>query len=277
MKTKPLVIQEAPLRIVSMVSHADVLMYLVAVKSFYSVLKEGRIVVLDDGSLTDQDRAVLSDHLNPDFRLVADVDTGSLPRGGCWERLLTVLDLARESYVIQLDSDTLTIAPLPEISACWTANRSFTLGTRLGQAVVGTAEAKATAQRLGGDHIQVLAEQTFADRPETASLRYIRGSAGFAGFAQGDSPHQRLETVSTAMSAALGARWSDWGSEQVASNIMVANSADPAVLPLSRYACYDADMPYTDKAFLHFIGSHRFHNGVYTRLTRQIIAQLARR
>ena len=48
----PLEIREAPLTFVSMVSHRDLVMYLVAIRSLYAQIGEGTITIIDDGSLT---------------------------------------------------------------------------------------------------------------------------------------------------------------------------------------------------------------------------------
>src|SRR3546814_1079040 len=58
---------------------------------------------------------------------IDDVDTGPCPRGGCWERLLTLLDMRADAYVIQLDSDTIALGDIPEVVEAITSNRSFTL------------------------------------------------------------------------------------------------------------------------------------------------------
>lgn len=73
------------------------------------------------------------------------------------------------------------------------------------------------------------------------------------------------------MSALLGARWSEWGTEQVSSNYVVANSPDARVLPYPKYACFDLDMDPERSAFLHFIGTHRFERGVYAALANRVI------
>src|SRR3546814_7643275 len=86
------------------------------------------MVIMDDGTLTDRDRSVLRQHLdNPRIISIRDIDTGPCPRGGTWERLLTILDLCADDYVIQLDSDTVTIGPVPHIQQAIAANSSFTL------------------------------------------------------------------------------------------------------------------------------------------------------
>ncbi len=57
----------------------------------------------------------------------------------------------------------------------------------------------------------------------------------------------------------------EWGSEQVMSNIVVANVPSAVVLPHPKYAdCHKMEPGVTQ--FIHFIGSCRFDGGNYARL-----------
>ncbi|MCG8358423.1 MAG: hypothetical protein MI920_22895 [Kiloniellales bacterium] len=275
--TAPLEIKDSDLRILSMVSHRDLLMYLVAVKSFYREVGEGRMVVVDDGSLTAEDHALLEQQLGgPEVYRLPDIDVGHCPRGGCWERLLTVVRLTREHYVIQLDSDTLTKGPVPEVIEAVKTNRSFALGTRMGQKVIPVAEASALVEDIESDHVQVVAERHFRDLRDSENLRYIRGSAGFSGFARGGTTVAWVEDLSRQMQDRIGAKWTEWGSEQAMSNLVVANSPDARVLPYPRYANYDLDMDPEAAVFLHFIGSFRYDRGVYRQESRRVVERQGR-
>src|ERR1039458_8290527 len=113
LKTAPLQIRDNGVKILSMVCHRDLIMYLVAAKSFYCKLGFGSFVVIDDGSLTAGDREILERHLSlPQIVHKDVVSTVGCPKGGTWERLLKILDLTHSSYVIQLDADTLTLGPI---------------------------------------------------------------------------------------------------------------------------------------------------------------------
>src|SRR3546814_19404992 len=102
--------------------------YMVAAKSLHHHLKRGRMVIMDDGTLTDRDRSVLRQHLDdPPIISIRDINTGPCPRGGTWERLLPILDLCAADYIIQLDSDTVTIGPVTHIQQAIAANSSFLL------------------------------------------------------------------------------------------------------------------------------------------------------
>ncbi len=276
--TPPIRLRPAPIRIVSMVRSRDLIMYLLAIKSFYCHLPGGEIVVMDDGTLTARDREVLRRHLGgPRIMRVDSVETGTCPEGGCWERLLHILDLSRDSYVIQLDSDMLATGPVPEVVAAIQENRAFTLNSGPDYRIVDLEAAAAEAARSKDDHVQVLSERALPRLPPGMGRLYVHGSAGFAGFARGGPGREVAEAFSLAMQAALGQRWAEWSSEQVASNYLVCNSPGGMVLPWPKYCCFYPDVVPDEAVMLHFIGTHRFNDGVYLRKARRVVAELADR
>ncbi len=113
-------------------------------------------------------------------------------------------------------------------------------------------------------HVQLVAEANFDKLRDFHSLRYVRGCAGFAGFARRSFTPEFVEAISRQMHAAIGDKWAEWGSEQVMSNIVVANIAQAVVLPHPKYAdCQKMKAGQT--AFIHFIGSCRFNGGIYAK------------
>ena len=107
--TPPIHASDPSLTLVSMVCHGEVLMYLLAAKSFCRQLgRTPQVVILNDGSLTNPDHANIRAHL-PEARIVhiSEVAPANTPKGSCWERLLLISDLVKDTFVLQLDSDTL--------------------------------------------------------------------------------------------------------------------------------------------------------------------------
>ncbi len=256
------------LTLVSMVCHGEVFMYLLAAKSFCRQLGfVPQVVILNDGSLTPQDQSTLSTQI-PHVRILSiqEISTGSCPKGSCWERLLLINELSESSYIVQLDSDTLTLGPVLEVLAAIEANHSFTLlGDRSFPHIEPMLDACARSQTNLHSQIQAVCERTFHQIPESASLKYVRGNAGFTGFAQGSLSTQAIEHFSGLMQSLTGQQWNQWGSEQVTSNLLIANTPDAVTLPFPRYLSYWAhpDVPYRDAAFIHFIGPHRYSHGFY--------------
>ncbi len=262
-------------RLVSMLRSRDLLMYLVAAKSLLSRVGPARVDVLDDGSLTADDRAQIGTHLDgARIHPIAEIDTGACQRGGCWERLCYIVDAVADSYVVQLDADTVTLAALPEVVAAIRANRSFILGdTQV--APMPMAELSAYLEQHGDGHICDEVERHLRHLPDAAARRYVRGSAGFCGFARGSVDRALLEAFHERMAAAVGARFSEWGSEQVASNVMV--SADPEAVALRppSYLNYLGGVVPEQAAFVHFLGTARFSGGAYAAAARRVIAGLS--
>ncbi len=286
--TPPIVPRDDGLVLFSMIGTAGVIPYLVAIKSLHARLGRGRVALMDDGTLRPADRDLLARHLgHPAILPVGGVDTRACPRGGTWERLLAILDLRAEDYVIQLDSDTVTVGPVPEVLAAIDANRSFTL---LGEADEEPAarELPAFSARRWPDgppafdvatsHVQGAIEASMHALaiPGMAAPRYVRGCSGFAGFARSAAGRGIAEDFSAAATAALGpAKWSDWGSEQVTSNFVIANEPDPLLLPYDRYLNYWNEPVPDDARFVHFIGTYRYAEGAYAAASRNAIAALA--
>ena len=263
--------------VLSQVQHKDVLLLLLAVKSFARQVRPRTVCVLNDGSLSANDRAVLREHI-PGVNLLelAEFRSAICPRGGTWERLLAIASLVRDHYVIQLDSDTLTIGLIEEVRHCIERQSAFALGTWNNQKIETMRERCETARKLAhqtDSHVQVLAEANLDKLDDFESLRYVRGCSGFAGFARQSFTRELVEAISGQMQAAIGAKWSEWGSEQVMSNIVIANIPNAIVLPHPKYAdCHKMQPGVTE--FIHFIGSCRFDDGNYARLGAQLIARL---
>lgn len=280
----PIVPPDDGVVILSMIGTRTVLPYLVAVKSFHHRLRMGRIVLIDDGSLTEADRRTLARHCGqPRIIPISTVDTGECPRGGTWERLLTLLDLRRDAYVIQLDSDTLTLAEMPEVRAAIADNRNFILLGAPDSEVMGIQRLPDFVRWKYPDgpidppaHMQAVIESRFGGYPEADRHSYVRASSGFAGFARG-GPSGRAEaaTFSRHVQALVGAEiWTRWGSEQITSNFLLSNEPESRLLPYALYSNYWR-LPVTgDERLVHFVGTHRYSDSVYRGMTRRAIDML---
>lgn len=282
--TPPARAREDGVVIFSMIGTKVLLPYLVAAKSFRARLGRGRFAILDDGTLTVADKAVLAYHLsNPPIIPLASVDTGPCPRGGTWERLLTILDLRRDDYVIQLDSDIVALGPLPEVAAAIDAGRSFTLRGEASAAILPLPTSAEQAGRhgvSGRQHVQRAIEQALdqVSIPGRSDLHYVRGCSGFAGFAPNGEGRALAEAFSTEAERLLGAgRWAEWGSEQVTSNFVIANEAQALLLPYGRYLNFWNEPVSAEAGLVHFIGTYRYHCGAYLAAVQQAIAQLTDR
>lgn len=272
--TAPLERGRLPFLVLSMVQRVDLLSYLVAVKSLAAYANPARIVVVCDPSMQPADRTVLRQHIpHIELRDAAQFRHRLLPAGGCWERLQAICEYARHAYVVQLDADTVTLALPGAVIDSITSKTGFVLAGESDQ-VLMTLEETADLSRTtypGNPHIQCILERAMPHAALPAGSRYVRGCAAFTGFPQ--TPHMatRLLDFSQAMQVVVGARWRDWGTEQGASNYLVANAAGTELLPFPAYGT--PDVMDAQSVFVHFIGDMRFTSDRYRDATVRAILQ----
>ena len=277
LRTSPIESRAGEPRIVSMVCSRDVLPYLVALKGFHRQLGGGEVVALNDGSLTDADKDVLRTHVTGiRFREMEEGRPKGLPRGGCWERLCIMALESRDAYAIQLDADIVCRGPVDEVRDLVRAGRPFALsdGVEPGWRPIGEmARYVATYARPDG-HIQDVAELALGQAGLPEERHYLRGTAAFAGFPPGRDVMPLIHEFHEAMSKAVGSRWDDWGSEQVASNYVVGNSGEALPLVGPRYVNNKPETDLSAASLIHFFGTHRYYEGHYPRTGREVISQM---
>jgi hypothetical protein len=275
MDTPSLRVTDANWSIVSMIGLQDVPMYLLAIKSLCMYIGTAPVVGIITRRMPETMRTTLRRHIDGiELVIIEDIDTGVCQRGGCWERLLYILDLSARRYVLQMDSDILAVGPdLSEVASAINRNRAFTMaeGNQFRTLREYAIEAQADPDN---SYVGTAIEQRFDQFPDCDRLRYIRGSAGFTGFARGGFARARIEGFHETMRNLLPARWTEWGSEQVASNFAVANSPDPVALPYPAYGAFGPGLPSRDAKCFHFIGTYRFMEGYFARRGREVIQRL---
>lgn len=268
----------ASFSILSQVREKDLLMYLLAVKSFCHWHPPARVIVLTDGAFSDRAVCTLRDHV-PGIVMEPHVNyrDKSCPQGGTWERLLALVTHAQHSFTIQLDSDTVTLGRLGCVADCIASGKAFTLGSMQGREVVAgvVASQRAKAALAGGDgHIQTLSESVLDRIASEGAVRYVRGCSGFTGLPKDAVSLDSVERWAQAFGRLVGERWSEWGTEQFMSNFVVANIKSSVVLPHPEYAtCPNISEGRT--LFAHLAGFCRFaNNNQYVRLARPAIVRL---
>ena len=97
-----------------------------------------------------------------------------------------------------------------------------------------------------GPMVQAVCERSFDQLSESSFLKYVRGNAGFTGFARGSIDREKISWFSDLMRRIAKEKWDEWGSEQVTSNLLIANSANSEVPEFPKYLSYWAhpDVPY---------------------------------
>lgn len=273
--TQPLERGELPFTLLSMVQQRDVHAYLVAVKSFAFFLNPSRIVVVCDASIDHDDRLVIKRHLpHAELREAQEFVHPDIPRGGTWERLFAISEYVRDSYVVQLDADTLTLHPIPEVLQAIRKGTGFVLGEMPDTPIrlLPAVRKNALPYMRPDAHIQHIAETEMVNIGLPADAVYIRGCSGFTGFPRSVDMRAKLTDFSRRMTVKVGDNWKRWGTEQVTSNYLVANAIGTRPLPFPKYGT--PDCATSETAFIHFIGSMRFINGKYEAASLQAISMI---
>lgn len=265
-----------PFTLLSMVHTKDVHSYLVAIKTFTRYVNPRRIVVICDPSITDADRATLSSHIpHLELREANEFTHKDIPRGGTWERLYAISEYSLTDYVVQLDSDTITMRSPSEVIHSIVENKGFVLGEKPNQTKMNLAETANRAKQVlatGVRHIQCAVEAHIDVSGLSQDAYYVRGCSGFTGFPKSNLLKEELLEFSKKMQAFHLNRWSEWGTEQITSNYLVANMPGIQVLPFPQYAT--PDVSNDSSVLVHYIGYLRFCTRKYQKDTLNAIRLL---
>ncbi len=280
MDTPPISYQDAPLTIVSMVQESDVQMYILAVKALYRRLGRGRIATIVRADFPKRQRELIRRHLGPvEFHDVEDLPTGRCQRGGTWERLVFCVNRSANEFVIQIDCDVLCIGPIEDVVERVNQNCAFVLAEGIPIQPLSAWVEKGIARK--SNNIVTSFEIRGPEITDAHRWLYVRGSSGFAGFAQGAVTMDLVEHFHEAAARVHGNRWTEWGTEQIASNFVIANSPRSEPLPYPKYATFEPAYATFQKngitpdvSLLHFIGAYRFDSGVFPQLANREIDEM---
>jgi hypothetical protein len=258
--------------VLSMLCKRDFYQYLISIYSFSQILKPEKIVIVNDGSLTHEHIKILKQKI-PDVVLLDGVDfiDERVPTYTSWRRMLALESFINDYYVIQLDADLLFRYNLDEIVNAFQSNTSFILGTQQQDKIsIEKAQENAIARNCSDNkHVQQLAEMNLVSLKKIGYKSYVRGCAGFAGYAKGSFSTDTLINISDCMFSCIGDTWRNWGSEQTAANILIANQEGSLVLPLETYG--SVARYHNELKLIHFLGSWRFDGFIYNRLAKEFI------
>lgn len=269
LNTPPLVPGKLPFIVLSMVHQRDVLPYLVAIKSFAKQANPQRIVIVCDPTIGDTERQIFKQHVpHVELRDAAEFRMPEIPVGGCWERLSAITEYAKTVYTVQLDADTVTIGGIAEVVNSVSTNTGFVIGEDPNQPLLTLGEAAELSKNWSDKHIQAFAEKRMNKAGLGMSL-YVRGCAGFTGFPVDEHMRNKMIDFLKKMREISQSRWNEWGTEQITSNYLVANSNGAKVLPFPDYRTPKGTLK--DVRFAHFIGYVRFANNLYRQSTQALI------
>ncbi len=273
--------------ILTMLPHSDVLMYIMAIKSLARFVNPAYVTVVCEPNVTPRDKKIIASQvlgvkfINAKKYRHPDLPIGG-PLGGAWDRLQALSHFNKKHYVIQMDADTLCLAPPAEVQNAVEQNKTFIICTQDNQdfqelkPVVDYA--KSYVAQAQTPIIQLLAESYLSDVDHPKFNRYIRGCAGFCGFAPGKAALEDVLYLSSFFRKQIGQRWGTWGTEQFTSNMLISMDPSATLLPHPKYTTPEQKVEQT--VFVHYIGTYRFIGGnilkgsTYMRQAQSIIKQL---
>ena len=271
------------IRILTLLCHDDVDMYLLAIKSFLFNFTIGSVHVLEDGSLTAADVKLLKFHI-PMVKIhhVNDVDATGFPSCNIWKRLLYSIDLSQDAYVIQLDSDTVSMKPMLDLQKIIKEERGFIIGNgpAWGKPVEVGYLSRLIKSWVSGN---VIDDTKLAAESEVHTLAffqnakyYLRGCSGFSGLPRGQINRELLLDFSQQITAAIGEPvWSSSGSEQIACSVMISRTRNPVILPWLMYQNFGLPSFYKESlvtaALVHFVRKNRFKCFAYQKMCADFI------
>ena len=280
--TPPIVPASDGLVLFAEIGTAELLPTLVAVKSLHAQLKRGRVVLLDDGTLTGEDRALLAHHCGDPELIAAAGDEGSAGflSGKGWKAFCTVLARRQSEYWLWLGSDSVTIAAVPEVERAIALNASCMLpGPGKAEEPQGLGEfvrAHYPAGPADGDAATRI-ESRLA-KVARSDWRYLRGSAGLLGFGAGGPGLRFAASACHVLESLVGAStMRDPGAVQIAANLHLASEKRTVLLPRARYRHDGREAWDEGAAFFRFAEPDRYADGTYASISRVAIEGLLAR
>ena len=274
--TQPVVQGKLPFILLSVGQKRDAIPYLVAVRSFARHANPQRVATICSRSIDRRNRKTFcACTLQIELRDAIEFTDPRIPKAGKLERLSAIAGYASESCIRQTDSDNAKVNSVPEAVEAVISGTAFVLGGGPNEgplALVQTFE-QAKAIEVSWGKTQELADIKMAELDRPADEKYVRSCSGSTGFPRSADMLLKLFAYSVEMRHLAGDRWAEWGTEQVTSNYLVANSQGVKILPLRKYG--KPNYATSEMAFFHFIGYTRYVDDMYESTPRQIIQALS--
>jgi len=258
--TPPVMARKDGLVLFAAIGCASLLPAMVAIKSLARPLQRGRVVLLDDGTLTAEDRAVLAHHFDDPQILRADsINLRGFPTGHGWESLLAMLERRSGEYWLRVSHDSVTLGDVPEIAAAIGSNRSLV----------------ELAPDSGPDPVLPFSEVFSSDVLTAGRWRYIHAGGGLAGLAAAQGGRIIAEAA-LALLPAPAANSKGRAEPDQAIGFIVGNEPMPVCLPKNLYRVWARGEEWrVGPAFLRFAPANSERNGAWADASRAAIALLA--
>jgi hypothetical protein len=121
-----------------------------------------------------------------------------MPQGGCWERLIAISEYVKSDYVIQIDADTVSLSAHARGGKCCRRGQFLCPGYGRRAAPDFLRRSGPVGQgpgRIGRTYPDSGGSQSGSPAQVRSTARYVRGCAGFSGFAPGCFSRSQLRRV----------------------------------------------------------------------------------
>lgn len=279
---------QSKVEIHSAVPHRYLYAYLVAIKSLLKYYDDLSIVVHDDGSLYESDKALIKLHL-PGCKIidraVADAEFEKLNNPflskvrSSYTSYLKLFDttlFSQAERVIILDTDTLFIKE-PTAVIDWIKNGGKPWYHMAPQSKMKVHKELGIANYsdLQKVHIQTLIIKDLDAINSTLNTNYSIQQgfcSGFIGYDASTIKFTELEKLFKLLFEKFGDKIFLWGAEQTTHGLILG-SRGAVPLPIEDYFVFtqnNADLA-KNATFLHFVGENRFYKLIYPKLAKSII------
>jgi hypothetical protein len=270
-----------------MLGHAELQMYLVAIKSFLCFQPFAQVAAHSDSSLTSDDEALLRRHV-PGIRVIGTAEADDRARkelnpflnewrarDASWRRVIDTELWCETPRRMIIDSDILTVRQ-PNAVLDWIKGNGEARPLLLG--ATNPLPAGPIPEGTGTRHIQSIFRERlaeFANKAVGPPVFYQGGTSGYYGCTRELS----LAEIERLIKAGLGAGipMAEWGGEQCLV-VYVLSTSDPIRLDVRKYFNFSPEAMdrLNEVAVAHFYGTFRYYRGVYPRLAAGVVRDLMR-
>ena len=271
----------------TMLGQSDLLMYLVAIKSFLRFRPQARVMAHSDGSLTGAEEDQLRAHV-PGIRVVSAGEADDRAKNtlnsylaewraldASWRRVIDTELWCETSRRMIIDSDILTIRK-PDSVLDWIEGKA---GSR--PLMFGSVDARPGGpipEGTGKRHIQNIFRERLAQVAAGAGRAaefYQGGTSGYYGCTRELSLVEIERLIRAGLAA--GVPMAEWGGEQCLV-VYVLSTSDPIRLDVRKYFNFapEAMDRLSEVAVAHFYGTFRFYDAVYQRQAAEVVRDLKR-
>lgn len=278
----------------SAVPNKHVYAYVLALKSLLRFWSDFLAVVHDDGTLTDASVRFIRHHI-PGVEIITRERADRLFDDRVKDEFVKQVRRSYTSYlklfdpmflgdgrrIIIVDTDVLFLDKPTEVIA-WSDSGGIPWfhrsGTWVKTAVVEPRPIQSASVPVASEHVQstVIRQLPEINAALNTDFSFVKGfNSGFIGYERDIISSDELRDLLCELHETVGDKLFNWGAEQTVHGMILCGRGAQA-LPSERYMVYTdiVGEKVADAAFVHFIGSFRYHRLTYLRHAASVVESL---